>query len=138
MADFEVNKRLKYLIENVFKTSALAFSAKYNDNRGVKTSQILRERNGVSSKMIELITDAYPEINRNWLLTGEGEMLKNTESPTLHNSINRSENNMTPADNVVMSREVFEQITKMTDTILSQQATIKELTISIQNLTSKI
>lgn len=76
MADFEVNRRLKKLIGEVYKTSTLAFSSKYNDNRGVKTSQVLRERNGLSSKLLDLIIQAYPEINKSWLLTGEGEMFK--------------------------------------------------------------
>ncbi len=79
MADFNVNRRLKRLIEEQYRTSPFAFSQKYNDNGGVKTSAIIRERNGVSNKMLDLITGAYPEINRNWLLTGEGEMIKKTD-----------------------------------------------------------
>jgi len=73
MADFEVNRRLKHLIIDVYKTTPFDFSKKYGDNRGVKTSQIMRERNGVSSKMLDAICTAYPEISRTWLLTGEGE-----------------------------------------------------------------
>lgn len=80
MADFEVNRRLKKIIEEVYNISPYAFSQKYNDKGGVKTSQVLRERNGLSSKLLEQILEAYPDINRTWLLTGEGEMLKNTSS----------------------------------------------------------
>lgn len=80
MADFEVNRRLKKIIREVYNISPYAFSQKYNDKGGVKTSQVLRERNGLSSKLLEQILEAYPEINRIWLLTGEGEMLKNTSS----------------------------------------------------------
>lgn len=76
MADLEVNRRLKKLIREIFKESTLSFSSKYNDNNGVKTSQVLRERNGLSSKLLESILEAYPQINRTWLLTGEGEPLK--------------------------------------------------------------
>lgn len=36
---------------------------------------ILRERNGISDKMAERIIMAFPEINRSWLLSGEGEMV---------------------------------------------------------------
>lgn len=79
MADFNVNRRLKKVIEEHYKMSPFAFSQKYGDNGGVKTSAIIRERNGVSSKMLDLITAAYPEINRAWLLTGEGEMLKSEQ-----------------------------------------------------------
>lgn len=76
MADFEINKRLSFLIKEIYKTSPYAFSQKYGDNGGVKTSQIIRERNGLSTQMLGKIIEAYPEINQSWLLTGEGEMLK--------------------------------------------------------------
>lgn len=80
MADFEINKRLRKLIDEEYKISASAFSAKYNDKGGVKTSQVLRLRNGLSSNLLEQIAAAYPEINKTWLLTGDGEMLKTTDT----------------------------------------------------------
>lgn len=76
MADFEVNKRLKTIIESVYKLSPLDFSAKYNDKKGQKTYNILNEKYGLSNKMLVEILQAYPEINKVWLLTGEGEILK--------------------------------------------------------------
>lgn len=79
MADFEVNRRLKKIIADVYKVSPVEFSKKYNDPKAVKTYNIISERNGVSKNMLDEILGAYPEINRTWLLTGEGEMLKKTE-----------------------------------------------------------
>lgn len=76
MADFEANRRLKKIIEEDFKMTPFAFSQKYGDNGGVKTSAIMRERNGISSKMLDKIIDAYPEINRSWILTGEGVRIR--------------------------------------------------------------
>lgn len=76
MADFEQNKRLKILIEDVFKVSPVEFAKKYNDIKAVKTYNILSERNGISNKMLDQILRAYPKINKVWLLTGEGDMLK--------------------------------------------------------------
>lgn len=73
MADFQVNKRLKILIEEYYKSNPFKFSQKYSDTRGIKTYNIVREINGASSKMLDSICSAYPEINRAWLLTGEGE-----------------------------------------------------------------
>lgn len=78
MADFEVNRRLKKIIVDVYKVSPVEFSKKYNDPKAVKTYNIISERNGVSKNMLDEILGAYPEINRTWLLTGEGEMLKET------------------------------------------------------------
>lgn len=80
MADFEVNRRLKKVITEVYKMTPHKFSIRYNDKGGVKTSQVIRERNGLSNNLLEEILYAYPEINRTWLLTGEGEILKNQEN----------------------------------------------------------
>lgn len=79
MTELEQNKRLEYLIKDVFKMSVLDFSSRYNDTKGVKTYNILRGRNGISNKMLDAIVSSYPEINRNWLLTGEGSMLQKDE-----------------------------------------------------------
>lgn len=76
MADFDVNRRLKYLITDVFKMTPHKFSSKYSDKGGVKTSQVLRERNGLSNNLLEDILSAYPDINKTWLLTGEGAPTK--------------------------------------------------------------
>lgn len=80
MADFEVNRRLKKVITEVYKMTPHKFSVRYDDSGGVKTSQVIRERNGLSNNLLEEILRAYPEINRSWLLTGEGEMIKNASS----------------------------------------------------------
>ena len=69
-------ERLEKIIKEHYKMSPYAFSQKYNDRGGVKTSQVIRGRNGLSSRLLNLIIQAYPEINRVWLLTGEGPMLK--------------------------------------------------------------
>lgn len=38
-------------------------------------------RDTISTKTLELILQAYPEIDRDWLLTGEGTMLSNSGPP---------------------------------------------------------
>lgn len=69
--DEKLNKILEYLGLN-----ASEFASKI----GAKTNQaiydILKGRTKtLSSSMIDKISSCYPEINRIWLLTGEGEML---------------------------------------------------------------
>lgn len=80
MADLEINRRLKKIIETVYHLTPFEFSSKYNDPKGQKTYNILNEKNGVSNKMLDSILKAYPEINKIWLLTGEGEMLLSSEN----------------------------------------------------------
>lgn len=107
MADYEINRRLKYLIKEVFKMSPFAFSQKYNDNGGVKTSQVIRERNGLSMQLLENIIEAYPEISRTWLLTGEGEMLKNA----------KPKEEVITTDSVVIPNDVWEVIKNQAESL---------------------
>ena len=58
MVDYEINKRIKFLIEDIYKTTALQFSKKYVDTRGIKTANIMRQRNGVSKDMLDAICTA--------------------------------------------------------------------------------
>ena len=54
-------------------------------------------------------------LSPNWLLTGEGDMFLGDNSKEVS----------MPPETITMSREVFDQITKLTETILSQQRTIE-------------
>lgn len=62
---------------------------------GFKTPQTVRELLKGNTKTLsyqakEKIADAFPNININWLATGEGEMLKNS-----NNTISEGDNNIT-------------------------------------------
>ncbi len=56
----------------------------FANNIGVKYQRILDIQNGktkkVSSTVADAIIERYPQFNRIWLLTGEGEMLKSQET----------------------------------------------------------
>lgn len=129
MADFQVNERLEFLIRKVFNTNPTAFSRAYNDNRGVKTNQVIRKRNGLSSNLLDEICKAYPIINRSWLLTGEGEPLKDETSSRQSNEID--DTNI--PDIVGMNKYVYCLLKNCTETIRKQQDTINELTKKIHS-----
>ncbi|MCT4156297.1 hypothetical protein HZP35_15265 [Elizabethkingia anophelis] len=65
-----LNELLSYLKHN---PSRLAKELGYKSN--VKIQHIKSGRNGISAEVASDITNKYPEINYNWLLTGKGEML---------------------------------------------------------------
>ncbi len=51
---------------------------------------------GVSKDGLLAIYKAFPEINKTWLLTGEGEMLRTDEAAPIGNEINRDQSRLIP------------------------------------------
>ena len=49
---------------------------KFEKNCGLPNAYVTNIRVSVTPKKLQQITDRYPELNADWLLTGEGEMLK--------------------------------------------------------------
>ncbi len=85
---------------------------------GVSSAFITSMRQSMQPDKVKRIALEFPELNTTWLLTGEGEMFNKEEKK----SPSKEEENT-----VTMSREVFDQISKLTETVLSQQQTIEEL-----------
>lgn len=75
-------------------------------------------RKGFGTGKLDNVLKEFTEINRDWLLYGDGEMLKNTPNREMVSD---------KKDDVRMSREVFDQIIRLTETVLSQQRTIETL-----------
>jgi plasmid maintenance system antidote protein VapI len=55
----------------------------------------IQKKVDISRNMADAITVAFPEVNKNWLLTGEGEMLKSTISQNNVEGDNIQGNNFT-------------------------------------------
>ncbi|MFA8436644.1 MAG: helix-turn-helix transcriptional regulator [Marinifilaceae bacterium] len=61
-------------------------SSKFADTIGVQRSSIshiLSGRNNPSLDFIQKILNAYPSVNLDWLIAGDGDMYKSDDSPTL-------------------------------------------------------
>ena len=70
MEDTTVKQRLlRYL-----KTKRISQS-EFTRNLGVSSTDIGAMRKGVPAERLKKITELYPDLNRDWLLYGEGEML---------------------------------------------------------------
>lgn len=64
-------------LEQIIKWTGLstnAFAMGIGLKRSENLYQIKRGNNGISKDLAELISLKYPDVNRAWLLTGEGEM----------------------------------------------------------------
>lgn len=86
---------------------------------GVSNAFISSMRKSIQPDKIESIALHYPKLNTGWLMTGEGEMLRETEniSEKKHTdgSINRSGNI------IHISEDVFAMLRSQQDTIKEQQ-----------------
>lgn len=73
------NERLNQLIDNKKKSSEIRNNAHFADLTGVQTgylSEVLSGKRNLTERFAHKIITAFPQIDKNWLLTGEGSMLK--------------------------------------------------------------
>lgn len=71
----DIKERLMQFI-NYKDMSVLAFETSVNLSNGA----VSKMGDGTRRSTIDKISNYYPELNTNWLLTGEGEMLKPIQS----------------------------------------------------------
>ncbi|MBD2700228.1 helix-turn-helix transcriptional regulator [Spirosoma sp. BT702] len=76
-----IQLRLQELID-ALDVSVLEFARKLGERRGEKVYHILHGRLKPSYDTIEKILMAYPQVNADWLLRGEGLMFKILSSPS--------------------------------------------------------
>ena len=69
-----MNKRLKQLID-YYGISTRQFEQKISVSNGV-IAKVLSANTTLRSDILSKITDSFPDVNLDWLLTGKGEMLK--------------------------------------------------------------
>ena len=94
----------------------------FSDDICVKYQRIFDIQQGktkkISSEVANAIVVKYPQFDINWLLTGEGDMLKENKKINIQSAV---------SNDVTMSREIFDLLKNQSETILSQQRTIEKL-----------
>lgn len=76
-----IHARLQELID-ALNISVLEFARQLGERRGEKVYHILHGRLKPRYDTIEKILIAYPQVNADWLLRGEGLMFKQLNSPS--------------------------------------------------------
>jgi hypothetical protein len=77
LKNLTTNDRIKHLIS--FKQLSISsFSREIGLINGVTISKIINQNRKPSSKTIGRIIQAFPDINYDWLVNGEGEMIKSS------------------------------------------------------------
>lgn len=107
-----IKDRILFWIENQ-NMSVSAFERKC----GLSVGYVSNLKPNTNSKKINDILNAFPNLNREWLLTGEGEMLLSTPSAPVNWN----------TEAIPGISELIATVRKQADIIMSQQETINEL-----------
>lgn len=69
------SERIRLLLR-FLRTSPILFAKSLEYKRPDTIYNVLNDKYGISSDLVNKIITKYPEINPQWLLTGEGEMIR--------------------------------------------------------------
>ena len=116
-----------------------------SEKLGLKNPQVFYDiqkgRHGISKKLADTIANTYPQIQYSWIISGAGEMLKNSEnSGILINSSNISGNvNQDNRQYYSDSPDVLRsEIDKLDRIILEKEERIKEKDAQIKEKDAQI
>mgnify|MGYP001252644994 CR=1 FL=1 len=101
------------------------------------TRGVIKQSNGISEENLYRVIEGFPEINIVWLITGEGDMLKNQDFSKIENNEDSSSN--------LYPREFVDQLmsnnTKLTDSFQkltdSHYLLVKDVTDLLKEIKSK-
>ena len=101
--------------------NAKAFSDSIGKERPQWLYNVLNPENpsGLSSRMVDMICETYPEFSRSYLLTGEGTLIKTDKAENIQQNINSS--HITQNGNVETSANMDKLINVLAEQ--SQQVT---------------
>lgn len=113
---------------------------------GLSSGYVTSMRKGFGSDKLNNVLIAFPELNRDWLLYGEGDMIKGSVSQTSHGdnspNINGSGNHLEQSnllnkafDEIAAQRRMTEEAQREMKDLLSQH---KELLNEVLSLMRKI
>jgi transcriptional regulator with XRE-family HTH domain len=100
---------------------------KFEEKVGISRGLINNIKGDISLGTVKKIISTYPELNKDWLLTGEGDMLiKPASQPVVATS-----------NGVLIPIEVWEIVKAQQQTINNQQQIIRSQQLTIEYLTKK-
>jgi hypothetical protein len=119
------------------KLSASAFAKSIGYDSPNRIYYILRLRNGVSKEAAKDITEVYPNVSYNWLLTGEGEMLT-TGSINVIGDGNLSNTGIIGGDVVVSSDQELKSLRKKVKALEEENKKLRDNINEVTIVNSKL
>ena len=127
-------KEIILMLLDYSKLNAKQFSEKLGMKRGQAIYDVMSGKTKrISDKLANQIISEFPEISRTWLLTGEGEMLKNQSANSDSHSISIAgeeikENNISVNTDDTIARLLAEVAAqrKVTEKVIDQNSKILE------------
>lgn len=107
---------------------------------GLSTGYVTSMRKGFGSDKLSNVLMAFPELNRDWLLYGEGEMIKGSVSQTSHGdnspNINGNGNHLEPTSSLLDKAldEISAMRQALTDALAVNQRNTDRLLNIIENM----
>ena len=107
---------------------------------GLSTGYVTSMRKGFGSDKLNNVLNAFPELNRDWLLYGEGEMIKGGVSQTSHGdnspNINGNGNHLEPMSSLLDKAldEISAMRKSLTDALAVNQRNTDRLLTIIENM----
>lgn len=125
MGNNEVKNRLITLIDKLCISKA-----EFERECGLSNGYVNSIKNSIGSKGVSLIIRRYPSVNRVWLMTGEGEMLKPTAAADGTTSVTNSEGAVliNSGGSQVNTPAWIDKLTDGMDTALKEIAEQRKLT----------
>lgn len=126
--DETVTQRLDIIINKIGE-NVNSFSGKIGVTRSTIAGAISRNK-GVNTDLVQKISDVFPSINIEWLITGQGEMLKPTSennSRNVHNTGKISGGVMTGDNNAPISTSISSDNSDNEQRILLLEARVSHL-----------
>lgn len=85
-----MNQRLNQIIQTLKAQRKIHSASDFARTIGIDKADLSRMVNGkqpITQRFVGVISTYFPEIDENWFLTGEGEMLKNTSAVAENHSV---------------------------------------------------
>lgn len=135
-----IKKVVDYLKNNRYIRNQQDFTERIGSDKAT-VSQVLNNRINIPNNMFASIVDAFPFVSEVWMRTGEGEMVKSTNTQHVKDGeyfTQTGDVNAIPADILHKALDEISEMRKaLTQALTTNQSHTERLLGIVENMTSK-